>query len=206
MNFWGEEGRGILNQEGVTYCTVFWLFALDGKIGKVRYLGGNGIPLGSGGEIISGSGGVPFIGNMGVEFLGNNAGKEMDMKILVAFSETFLFPCLLGLSFMHCRNVKVVEEIPPPKLSKKHEKKHGVPLFRYHVLKIDHMKTVLEKEGHASSEGLKKALHICRGHFATYGKDGKGLLFGRHAGRYWIPMHTRGNPELGVVEKDYDVK
>ena len=107
---------------------------------------------------------------------------------------------------MHCRNVKVVEGVPPPKLSKKHEKKSGRPLVHYHVLKIDHMKTVLEREGKASTEGLKKALHICRGHFATYGQDGKGLLFGKHAGRYWIPMHVRGKAEQGVIVKDYDVQ
>lgn len=120
--------------------------------------------------------------------------------------ETYLYPCFLALSFMHCRNVKVLTETPPPKLSKKYEKKTGRPLIKYRVLQIDHMKQVLEREGGASTQGLKKALHICRGHFKHYGRDGKGLLFGKYTATVWIPMHTRGSQEEGVVVKDYDVK
>lgn len=47
-------------------------------------------------------------------------------------------------------------------------------------------------------------LHLCRGHFAEYTEERK--LFGKYVGRYWIPPHVRGNPELGTVEKDYEVK
>ncbi len=117
-----------------------------------------------------------------------------------------LYPALMALSFMHCRNVTVKKEAPPLPLSKKHEKRTGRPLLRYHVIQIDHMKQVLEREGHVSTEGLKKALHICRGHFKHYGRDGKGLLFGKHVATVWVPMHTRGSVEEGVVVKDYDVK
>ncbi len=113
---------------------------------------------------------------------------------------------LMAISFMHCRNVKVMAEQPPEKLSKKYERKTGRPLLKYRLLQIDHMKQVLEREGGASSQGLKKALHICRGHFKHYGRDGKGLLFGKHAATVWISMHARGSAEEGVVVKDYDVK
>lgn len=118
----------------------------------------------------------------------------------------FLHPCFLALSFMHCKNVKVREETPPPKLSKKHVERSGRPLLKYRVLQIDHMKQILERVGKVSVSGLKHALHICRGHFKTYGRDGKGLLFGKHAGTVWIPMITRGSPEHGIVVKDYDVR
>ena len=40
----------------------------------------------------------------------------------------------------------------------------------------------------------------------TYGRDGKGLLFGKHTATVWIPMHVRGNTEEGIVVKDYAVK
>ncbi len=119
---------------------------------------------------------------------------------------TSVMPALLTLSFMHCRNVTVRKEMPPLPLSRKHQKRTGKPLLRYHVLQIDHMKQVLEREGGASTEGLKKALHICRGHFKHYGRDGKGLLFGKHVATVWIPMHTRGSIEEGMVVKDYHVK
>jgi hypothetical protein len=44
------------------------------------------------------------------------------------------------------------------------------------------------------------------GHFARYGVDGRGLLFGKYAGRFWIPQHARGKKELGVNVNDYDLK
>lgn len=53
---------------------------------------------------------------------------------------------------------------------------------------------------------MKKALHICRGHFKHYGRDGKGLLFGKHKATVWIPMHVRGDIEEGAVVKDHSVK
>ncbi len=141
-----------------------------------------------------------------LRFLGVQLEGKSETQLHVDVMTSTVYPALLALSFMHCRNVKVVEEIPPPKLSKKHERKGHKPLLRYHVLKIDHMKSVLEREGHASTVGLKQALHICRGHFATYGKDGKGKLFGKHEGRFWFPDHLRGNPVHGVVDKAYDVR
>lgn len=139
-------------------------------------------------------------------FQGLPDSQDERLRHYQALAGLFLPPTLLTLSFMHCRNVQVRTEVPPAPLSKKHERKTGRPLLRYRVLQIDHMKQVLEHEGHASIEGLKRALHICRGHFATYGKDGKGLLFGKHVATVWIPMHSRGSIEAGVVVKDYDVK
>lgn len=46
-----------------------------------------------------------------------------------------------------------------------------------------------------------------RGHFVHYGpKYGKGLLFGKYEGRYWIPQHLRGSAEVGEVEQTYVVE
>lgn len=49
-------------------------------------------------------------------------------------------------------------------------------------------------------------IHSVRGHFAEYGVNGRGLLFGKLSGRYWIPAHARGNPEHGHVEQSYTVE
>ena len=132
--------------------------------------------------------------------------EEIQALMIGRMVEIFLAPCFLALSFMHCRNVSTLTEQPPPKLSKIHERRSGRPLLKYHVLQIDHLKQVLEKEGHASTLGLRQALHICRGHFKHYGRDGKGLLFGKHVATVWVPMHARGSAEEGIVVKDYDVK
>lgn len=43
-----------------------------------------------------------------------------------------------------------------------------------------------------------------RGHWARYGVDGRGLLFGKYAGKFWIPAHARGAGE--VEPRDYVLK
>lgn len=116
-----------------------------------------------------------------------------------------LHPLLLAISFMHCKNI-VLRPVDPYEGHPKALRKHGPkPLVRYHTLNIEPMRTVLQREGAAESSGLKKALHICRGHFRHYVDKG---LFGREElkGLFWTPQHARGSASAGVVEKDYRVK
>jgi hypothetical protein len=82
-------------------------------------------------------------------------------------------------------------------------RRQKAPEIRYHVLDINPMKEVLRTEGNIDANGLKKALHICRGHFAHY-ENG---LFGRgEACTVWKPSHVRGSVEHGIVDKDYRIK
>jgi hypothetical protein len=120
------------------------------------------------------------------------------------FNVLVLYPALLTLSFMHCKNV-VVEDRQPPRRDRRRQDKSGAsPFVTYKVLNIRPMQEVLRHEGQIERTGLKRALHICRGHFADY-TEGNGL-FGRIHGRFWIEAHTRGSAKSGVVVKDYDVK
>jgi hypothetical protein len=64
------------------------------------------------------------------------------------------------------------------------------------------MKAILQKTAQENHTGLKRALHICRGHFAHYEDKG---LFGKYKGRFWIPQHVRGSIETGAALKDYQV-
>lgn len=113
-----------------------------------------------------------------------------------------IIPVLLANAFSHCKNVREEEVAPPEKLSRRYQRKHGVPLTRYRVLQIDPMREVLRREGRSSEIGTKKALHICRGHFKTYDEK---PLFNRLTGTYWFPEHVRGRASQGVVKKDYVV-
>jgi hypothetical protein len=136
-----------------------------------------------------------------------NAGGRLDgvlQQAIVDSSIELIKPFLLAISFAHCKNVERREIEQPSPLSKKWQKRHGRPLVRYHILDIDPMRRVLRDEGGAEESGLKKALHICRGHFATYTEDAP--LFGRVTGTFWKPQHVRGNVKHGVVVKDYNVK
>lgn len=121
-----------------------------------------------------------------------------------AFARPFLKAALLAVSFMHCKNVKMVEHNPPPKASRKAQRKSGVPLTKYYTLQIDPMKQALRSEGNIESLGLQRALHICRGHFVTYTEEKP--MFGKTAGTFWKEPHVRGNKRRGEVVKDYSIK
>lgn len=115
----------------------------------------------------------------------------------------FMFPVLLGISFMHCKNVEVRNVVPPEKLSRKHRKVHGYELVRYHVLDIQPIRRILDRYRKGTRDDLRRALHICRGHFKTFTPDAP--LFGQYVGMYWWEPQVRGLKEHGIVLKDYRV-
>lgn len=106
----------------------------------------------------------------------------------------------LANAFLGCSNVTIRDETPH---LTRQQRRHGPPAVTYKVLDIAPMTRILHDEGGIERNGLKKALHICRGHFAHYGPDAK--LFGKYEGTFWHPMHTRGSADRGVVVKDYKV-
>jgi hypothetical protein len=107
----------------------------------------------------------------------------------------------LGISFGHCKNVRT-EEVEVRRPGNWHVNT-GVPVYKYRTLHIDPMKETLRREGRSDDVGLARALHICRGHFATYSEESP--LFGRYSGTFWKPQHVRGKATAGVVVKDYAV-
>jgi hypothetical protein len=118
-------------------------------------------------------------------------------------ASTFWFSALLAISFCHCKNVTVCPEEKPAKLVRR-QAERGIPQVTFKVLQIDPMRKVLSKTAaELGGGGLKRALHICRGHFAVYEER---PLFGKVRGRFWIPQHLRGQPESGLAEKVYNVK
>lgn len=117
---------------------------------------------------------------------------------------SILHPTLLAMSLTHCKNVALEDNEPARKLNRKHYKRHGLPLTTYKTLQIEPMKQTLNGQGGARTFGLSKALHICRGHFATYSPDKP--LFGKYAGTFWKPQHVKGNKASGEIVKDYAVK
>lgn len=110
---------------------------------------------------------------------------------------------LLTLSFMHCKNVELrdTQEFTDRKWLKR--KKLRTVLHKTLVLKP--LKKVLRTEGGMDKHGLRKALHICRGHFKTYGEDSPGM-FGKLHGTFWVPQHVRGDAQNGTIVKDYRVQ
>jgi hypothetical protein len=111
----------------------------------------------------------------------------------------------LAISFMNCKGVIIEPHEPDPVLNRERQRNGRKPFVRYHTINVEPMKRVLRTEGHIESEGLKKALHICRGYFATYTEDRP--LFGRSGlhGTFWVPAHVRGSSKEGIVVSDYRV-
>jgi hypothetical protein len=115
-----------------------------------------------------------------------------------------IVPALFTISLLHSRNVTAEPVDPPSALARSYRRRTGKPLTRYHVLKIEPMRKVLESQGSASTKGLGHAVHMCRGHFKRYKEDAP--LFGRYTGQWWWASQRRGNPALGEVKKDYEVQ
>jgi hypothetical protein len=132
-----------------------------------------------------------------------NVPEDAQMEFTEMFI-SYLGAALFAVSLLHCKNVALRLVDPPDRLSRKHERKHGRPLTRYHVLEIAPMRRTLDSEGEAQTKGLRHALHICRGHFKTFTEEAP--LFGRHVGTYWWPAQVRGSAAHGIVEKDYRVR
>lgn len=150
-------------------------------------------------------GNVVYDGNLTQYTCDKNTGSADWESVTTITGADFHWPPLtiplLAISFMHCKNVArrdVTAEVGP---SAKWIRRQKAPDIRYHVLDINPMKEVLRTEGGTESNGLKKALHICRGHFATYTEDKP--LFGHITGTFWKPSHVRGSVEHGIVDKDY---
>lgn len=138
------------------------------------------------------NGGGPLVSAAGQEGMGPGA-----LVQIVA-------PALLGISFMHCKNVTKTLNDPPCKVQKKRLRKGKKPLKAYYTLGIDPVAQHLDREGGAKKTGVKQALHICRGHFATYSPEKP--LFGKYSGTFWKPQHVKGNKKHGEIVKDYAVK
>lgn len=109
---------------------------------------------------------------------------------------------LLGaLNFCNCRNVELVEP-RRPNAERKRILRTGVRVSEINVFPTG--KSVRSTSGERQGG---TPLTSVRGHFACYGERyGRGLLFGKYAGRFWIPQHARGEREHGEIDHDYRLR
>jgi hypothetical protein len=123
--------------------------------------------------------------------------------IMQAIREEDLYPCLLALSFLNCKNIRVERTAPAEQI--RQQRRSGVkPGCTFHTLNITPMrKTVVAPGAVREPSGRHMPLHIMRGHFKTY--DAK-PLWGKHRGTFWWDDQVRGDPDVGVADKNYNVK
>lgn len=110
---------------------------------------------------------------------------------------------LMTLGMMHCKNVQTSVMKPEVKQSQRHQRRHGNPLTRYHVLDVRPVTRALDTDGDAKRDGIGAALHRCRGHFKTFRPDAP--LFGKLTGQYWWNAHQRGDRRNGAIKAAYRV-
>lgn len=117
-------------------------------------------------------------------------------------ANTFIQVSFLALTFLHSKNVEI---LPPQKVTGRRLPREQKLLSRYHRLKVNAIGKRSEKSA-TDPTGISQSLHIVRGHFREYGPEfGKGKLFGKWSGRYWIAGHISGSLERGLVTKDYEI-
>jgi hypothetical protein len=115
----------------------------------------------------------------------------------------YTYPVLFANSLAHCRNVEVRDR-PISRQQRRMAERTGKPVTVYKELVIDAFRKQVRYESEESGDNeIKRAIHICRGHFATY--TDASPLFGRVTGTFWKPMHVRGHKEIGEVKKTYKV-
>lgn len=132
---------------------------------------------------------------------------SLDGDIVGYYLRQLNMPVVFAFSLLHCRNVALVENagrFGSRQERRAAERKGTPPPEKYYTLEIGAMSRTLATEGGIATNGLKRALHICRGHFAHYSDERP--LFGKYAGQFWIPAHVRGSAESGAVVKDYAVR
>jgi hypothetical protein len=104
------------------------------------------------------------------------------------------------LNLLHCKNVHLIEADPSKRERRKAAKKNR-PMERYHVLRVG---SVGRGGTDRFSSGIRMSEHIVHGHFREYSEEAP--LFGKYAGRFWVPAHVRGDRKVGSVKKDYEVE
>lgn len=132
--------------------------------------------------------------------LGNGIYSHFDDAAIPVYFQ----PVAFSLSLLHCRNVEIRDR-PVSRQQRRMAERTGKPAITYKELVIDAFRRQVRYETSQSGESeIKRALHICRGHFATYTDDNP--LFGRYTGTFWRPMHVRGDKAAGEIRKTYKIK
>lgn len=111
---------------------------------------------------------------------------------------------LYTVGMLHCRNIGTNLVAPSRAEGHKFEKRHGVPMSSYRILKVTGKGRDAGTTIGAPGTGAKKALHWARGHFRNYSEDAP--LFGFYVGTVYVHPHMRGSAKRGVTTKDYQVE
>lgn len=107
------------------------------------------------------------------------------------------------ITFLNCRNVIITEPVRT-RAQRRRLQRHGVTVNEVRIKPVGTWSRKRNPDGPESVASVP--LTTVRGHVAKYGVDGRGLLFGKIAGTFWIPAHARGNADVGTSRHDYRIE
>lgn len=128
------------------------------------------------------------------------AGETLQLHLVQPFMAT--------MALLNTKNVETREILPSRQQRRDAERRRLDPPVTYRELTVAVPGVDRSASGRRNAQSLANApLHIVRGHLARYGPEfGRGKLFGKYEGQFWVPAHVRGSAEAGKVVKDYKVK
>lgn len=109
-----------------------------------------------------------------------------------------------ALNFLNASNVDVAEPVRP-RATRRRIERTGVTVQTIVVRPPGKRRAKSGTDGARPIDAIENVLSPVRGHFSRYGPAfGRGLLFGKYAGKFWIPSHARGAGVDGEAgEKTY---
>lgn len=111
-----------------------------------------------------------------------------------------LVTVLKSLTFLNCRNVTLGEP------ARSRPERRRIARYGVTIRELVIAGNGVTVQGRLAQRGDGTIpLHTVRGHIARYGVEGRGLLFGKIAGTFWVPAHIRGSADVGEVEGDIRV-
>lgn len=128
------------------------------------------------------------------------------IRSILSSVRSHFYVALLSLSFINTTNVVIDRHEPlnPFRKEKVRAAKKPKAQGAYHTIRIVAPGSTTRRATVARQQGASSApVAIVRGHFAHYGPEyGRGLLFGKLAGRFWVSPHSRGTDvETALAEE-----
>ena len=184
-----QPGNGVVYLRGIAGLLVF-----DGEGRILKSADGEWIAYG------------PIISPIEDDVYDTETERQAARTLLSESLYTALFSCQL----LHCKNVSTAENRLPRQQARQRERQQLPPITwkTLVVTPVYKAKPTTNTIGQPidQSATMHKRQHVVRGHFAHYGTDGRGKLFGKHTGTYWIPPMVRGSAGEGLVVKQYHVR
>lgn len=120
-----------------------------------------------------------------------------DQTDLVMYVAKSFWKCLFVISLLNCKNV-TTEYMPVGK-------KREIEIQKNERVRFSTIKLTDGQGTSSPRNGTHQppAVHLCRGHFKDYRKNGLGKNHVK--GVYWWQQHVRGSKERGIVHSEHQV-